>query len=140
MRNFRLPIVAIIAMALAGCTFLQERPDVAKAGTQYGVIKLIKNSATEVRAERKQRIVRIATDVKETAPARPTTVAELKAAVVAEIAKHNLAAEDLVLINLVVDGVTKELLKRVGDGVLDANAKLQVDEVMDWIIEATALT
>lgn len=64
------------------------------------------------------------------------SVSFLHDTVTAQLDKLHLSPADRLLANALVDTVTAELVKRVGAGALSDSQRLQVSQVMDWIIEA----
>jgi hypothetical protein len=136
MRNLA---VILLSLSLLGCATIEQNPNTAKLVTQYAVLKFAEQSSPDRRAERLANVKRIATDVKAIASNEATSITALRSAVDVQIAKLSLSPADQLLARGLVDMVAQELVKRVGAGTLDANAKLVVSTVMDWVLEAAAM-
>jgi hypothetical protein len=136
MRNLS---ILILSAVLCGCATIEENPNTAKLVTQYAVLKFDEQSSPARRAERMANVVRIATDVKAIAANEVTSVSSIRGVVATQIAKLNLSPADQLLANGLADILAQELAKRVGDGALDAEQRLIVGQVMDWVLEAAAM-
>ena len=139
MRNLRSLFVSFcLALIFVGCATFEKHENSAKLVTQYAVMKFAEQSSPERRDERIANVKRIAEGVKALATNQEVSIEGLQSVVGAQIAKLGLSPADSFLAMALVQMVAEELKARVGDGVLSADAKLQVAEVMDWVIGATA--
>ena len=128
-------MLVIAALVLAGCATDGSGPPsklTEQLVIQYAVLKVLDNDP-----ERAQRIGEIARDAKTFLNGNAVTIGALQAAVHDKIDWTKLDAADTLLVNALLAEVDRELVIRVGDGVLNPDALVQVNEVLDWIIAVT---
>lgn len=126
--------VAMLTM-VTGCTIFQN-VDQAKLVTQVAVLKVIEAQGPAHYQERAANVARIATEAKTWLDTNGVTLAFLRAAVEARVAKMNLALSDQVLVGVLLDATIAELQKKVGDGAIDPQKLYYVNQVLDWTIQA----
>lgn len=126
--------VAMLTM-VTGCTIFQN-VDQAKLVTQIAVLKVIEAQGPAHYQERAANVARIATEAKTWLDTNGVTLAFLRAAVEARVAKMNLALSDQVLVGVLLDATIAELQKKVGDGAIDPQKLYYVNQVLDWTIQA----
>ena len=120
---------------VTGCTIFQN-VDQAKLVTQVAVLKVIEAQGPAHYQERAANVARIATEAKTWLDTNGVTLAFLRAAVEARVAKMNLALSDQVLVGVLLDATIAELQKNVGDGAIDPQKLYYVNQVLDWTIQA----
>lgn len=131
-------IALMICAALSGCATIEKNPATAKLATQYAVAKFIENSAAEKRAERKARIVTIATDIKAAAASQSVSLSSLQILAYEKIDKLALSPADTVLAKGLVDFIAEELKAKIDAKLLSPKDTLILASVMDWIIQAAS--
>lgn len=132
-------IIALFAVALlAGCTTLKEHETSARLVTQYATLKYLERYSVAARTERSERIRLIAADVK-TFAAGETTLTLLHGSVASRLDQAGLSPADRLLADGLVQIIVAELQQRIGAGVLSAEQLVVVNEVLDWIIQATQM-
>ena len=134
----RLAIVYLSFIMLVGCATFEKHETTAKLVTQYATIKYIEQIPEADKIERKARIVAVATDAKALASG-DTTLTALQTAVNEQLDKAGLSPADRLLANGLVEIIVAELQARIGEGVLSPEQRVQVVEVLDWVIQAAAM-
>ena len=132
---FGLLALAAAALVLTGCSFLEERETTARLTVQYATLKVI-NDETE-RAERVRKLISEAREY--VSSDTSVTIAFLDTQARARIDWERLDTADRLLIDAVLVEARVELERRIGEGVLDPNATLQLLTVFDWIESAAAM-
>lgn len=129
-------------VSLSGCATLgnaQFQP-AEQLVVEFATLKVIDiGSTTAVRQARADKIRSIAADAKAIADTGGVAIAAVQAAAMAAVAKLNLAPADQFLADALIQTVVAELQARVGAGVIPANALVQVDAVLGWVITAASL-
>lgn len=131
-------LILIAVFSLTGCQSLEKSPTTAKLAVGYATLKVIENSAPEVRAERRAKINKIAQDAKKFISGEAVTLTLLESAIRGQVDFTKLSPADAYLANALISAVIQELQIRVGTGLLDPAQVLVVNTVLDWVIEATA--
>lgn len=129
----------LAAAALAACMTLHDNPVIAQAGVQVASARFVRSAGdAEHQAKRKERVKAIAGEIQSLARNQMATVDFLHTAVNQRL-PADLNPEDRVLVELLISAVVQELQKRVGDGVLDPERLMQLDQVLAWIIQGADL-
>lgn len=134
----RLAALYLAFLMVAGCATFEQHETSAKLVTQYATLKYIEQIPTDQKAERKARIVAVATDVKALASGE-STLSALQAAVNQQLDKAGLSPADRLLANGLVEILVAEIQIRVGEGVLSPEQRVQVVEVIDWVLQAAQM-
>ena len=134
----KLVYVLLIAIALGGCSTINESPALASVVVKSATLKVIEDA--DFPSYRAERVVRYATQAKDLLSGGPqTTVSALAAAVRASIQWDELETSDKLLVDGLIAFIQEELEQRVSKGMLDADQQLAVSKVLDWVIEAAAM-
>ena len=137
MKTFLACIGSMILFAtIAGCTFLRDNQTGLKMSAQYVTLKILENSSDGMRATRAANIVNVSTALQSVATGEAVTIPDLKLYAFKELGKLHLSPADQFLANTLIDAVSAELLKRIGDGIVKPDDKVFVKEVLQWIIDA----
>lgn len=128
----------ILSFTLLGCATFNQHQGTAKLVTQYAVMKFAEQSSAERRDERIANVRKVAEGVKAVVGNEAVSIEGLQSLVGDQIAKLNLSPADTFLALALVQAISDELKVKVGEGVLTAEQKVQVSEVMDWVIQAAA--
>lgn len=131
----RLLIGVVMLTMVTGCTIFQN-VDQSKLIVQVATMKVIEAQGPAHYQERATNVIRIGTEAKTWLDTNGVTLAFLRAAVEARIAKLNLAPSDQLLAGVLVDAAIAELQKKVGDGVIDPQKLYYVNQVLDWAMQA----
>jgi predicted small secreted protein/molybdopterin converting factor small subunit len=129
-------ILVALALLVSGCpTTPGTQKSMAKLAVQIAVIKVAANNP-----EKAARVASIAKAVKEIAGDENANTVDLLVAIArAKVDKLNLANEDRILANGLIDLVGEELKAKLGEGVLTSDKLLFVGEVAGWIIDTAAI-
>lgn len=131
---------AMLVSCASASKFIDENPAVARAGVQFAAAKLIRLAGDEVeQAKRRTRILNIAGEIEKEAQGVSVTIPALRSVALSYL-PTDLKPEDRIVAGLLIDAVAEELLKRVGEGTLDADALLVLDKVLTWVAEGAVLT
>lgn len=144
-------VVCAILMCsiLGGCASFGEHENQAKVLVTYGTFKAIEQGDTrEEQAARATKIRDIALKARDIATGEDLVLAALEASIRDEVSKLNLEPADQYLAGVLVEMVIAELEARVCNAdAPDANRlcaipedqRFVVTEVLDWVIDATAI-
>jgi hypothetical protein len=123
----------VAALQLAGCGTVERHETTAKLAVTYATLKGVEKGLDPARtravAERAKAIV--AGDA--------VTLVGLQEAISTELAGLELSPADRMLAGILVSAIAQELQLRIGVGVLSAEQKVKVGEVLQWVIDATYL-
>jgi hypothetical protein len=136
LRKF-VPFVALLL--LAACASNPSPRDEAIIGlaVQYSVAKYLEEAPENKRAEKADNIRRIAGTVKVLVGGdAQATLLTLQEYVGQEIDKLSLSPADRVLASGLVTLVVAELQAKVGEGLLDADQRVRVAQILDLVIAA----
>lgn len=137
MEKTGLIVASIVLAMLAGCASLGTTANQAyeKLAVEYATIKVVKTGATTADRQAKQaRIIAIATQAQTVLTSPNVTLAAVKAAVAAQIAKQHLAAEDQMVVDVLVQMVDSELTAKIGAGILKPTDVVTVNTVLSWVV------
>jgi uncharacterized protein YceK len=127
----------VIATALmVGCASLNQNT-AATAAIQIGVMKVVEVDAGNER-QRAEKIIDIASEARTFLDTADVSVPVLEAAINARLAALDLAPSDRLLAGLVVQSVVGELNVRVGSGLLSAEQRLTVSQVLSAVEKAAS--
>lgn len=132
-------ILLTLSSSLFGCQFFKDSPATAKLVVQYSVAKFAEQSGVEARQSRVDNIKRVALQVRSVASDDSTTIPLLKELAVVQLGKLHLSPADTVLASGLIDVIAEQLNLKIGDGLLKAEDKLVVSQVMDWVVEAATI-
>jgi hypothetical protein len=136
MRTILQPLLAaLLCLSLIACATLSERESTARLTVQYATLKVL-GSDTE-RAERVRELV--AEGKQYVGSDTSVTVAFLADQARARINWGSLDLADQLLIGAVLDEAQHELEKRIGEGLLSDDQRLQLMMVLDWIDTAALM-
>ncbi|CAB4182537.1 hypothetical protein UFOVP1077_10 [uncultured Caudovirales phage] len=121
---------------LTGCATLQSNEPVAKLTIQVGVMKYVE--AAPDRAVRAARVVDVVTQAKTLVDLNEVTLADVQAAVLVRLRASGLQPSDLILASALLDIVSNELNVKIGGGVLSADQKVTVNNVLGWVSQAAS--
>jgi membrane peptidoglycan carboxypeptidase len=128
-------VVVGLALALTGCATGGGEPPstlTEQLVIQYAVLKVVGDNP-----EKAQRVSKVAHDAKTFLNGDGVTLAALQAAVHDKIDWTKLDAADTLLVNALLAEVDRQLQINLGAGVLNPEALVQVNAVLDWIIAVT---
>jgi hypothetical protein len=133
-------LLAVLSVMVACASFskaVNDNPVVATVAVQYATGKVIEAGKTPAaRQVRAERVVSIASKVKEAAKGRVVTLDELQAVAQGYVAELNLEPADAMLANTVVLAVVAELHKKIETGALNEADQVVLTRVLDWSISA----
>lgn len=131
-------LIVATVVVLSGCSTIQQQiennPDASKLAVQVATMKVIEagNNAHE-RAVTTRSIVSAAKVWLDT---EEVTVDLLHDKVMERVATLSLSPSDKVLVTLLADMAVAELKKRVGDGLIPADKRVTVNQVLSWVDDA----
>ena len=121
---------------LSGCALIQDEDRRLQLTVQYTTMKVIENS-DDISAQRvveNVRRVRGVLDVQS-----EVTVTRLMEEVRGNVRWDRLDAADQLLLSAVLEEVEKEMLDRVGEGVVEEEDKIVLRTLLDWVEGAARL-
>lgn len=130
-----LMLMAVLALT-AGCAALQERDTGAQLTVQYATLKVIEQS-DDVTAEGVIEHVQRARALVDEDP--DVTLGQLAEEVRSEIPWSRLSLADRMLLDAVLLEAEERLRQRIGDGLLDEDARVAVTVLFDWIERAASM-
>lgn len=129
----KLFVAAMAAFVLVGCATIASGD--ARLPVMYATLKVIDGDAAKA-----QRVREIATEVKALAADEVFfTVDALIIAINGQIRWEKLDMADTLLVTALVDELRSELTKRFPSTEVDADLRLAVTTVADWVITASSL-
>lgn len=132
-------VLFVLAMvALSGCAYLRDNPTTSGLAVQIATMKVIEADKGH-EAERAARIKEIAAEAKTFLDAKDVTVSVLEDAVNARLASLDLAPSDRLLASALVSAVVGELKVKVGDGLLSADSRYTVSQILGYVESAAGL-
>ncbi len=136
MRTILQPLLAAcLCLSLIACAALAERESSAKLAVQFATLKVLSNQP-----ERAERVRELVAEGKEYIESDTSvTVAFLADQARARINWGSLDLADQLLIGAVLDEAEAELRKRIGEGLLSEDQRLQLAMVLDWIDTAALM-
>jgi hypothetical protein len=134
-KRFVIGLAAGLMLLLPACSMFQN-VDQSKLIVQIATMKVIEAQGPAHYQERAVNIIKIGNEAKTWLDTNGVSLAFLRAAIEARIAKLNLAPSDQLLAGVLVDAAIAELQKKVGDGVIDPQKLYYVNQVLDWAIGA----
>lgn len=131
-------VVSALLITLSGCSTIQEQidknPDASKLAVQIATMKVIEaNGNAHDRALTTRSIV---SEAKVWVDTESVTVDILHDKVMERITTLNLAPSDKALASLLADTAVAELKKRIGDGLIPADKRVTINEVLSWVDDA----
>lgn len=131
MKKFLIMIVAS-AMLIGGCAWVEENPATAYMAVTYATEKVIDGDV-----ERAQRVEQIALEVEQAATGDTAQTIDLLIDLARdEIDWTKLDSADTRLVNYLLLTLSDELKERYGDGFIPEDARLTVNQIAGWVIEA----
>lgn len=136
-------VLALAAsLVLAACATLQEYIDggggTAELTVTFATLKYIEDAGNEARqVERAVRVAAVAEEVREVAKGEEVTIAALEAFVMGKL-PEDLSPADRYLATNLVGVLVMQLQDRVDGDVLDPDELLAVDQLLGWVVNATA--
>ena len=133
----KLFILSLLLFALAGCatlTTIASNP-VVQAGVKYGIIRLLSDNP----GKQPQALAVIKEVRKYAGQAPDATIDDLAQRTMEIIPWDRMNLADQMLTQDMVLYASNYLKKMVGDGVLDADARVEVDLFLRWIEQAVRL-
>ena len=121
---------------LSGCALIQDEDRRLQLTVQYTTMKVIENSS-DISAERvveNVQRVRAVLDVQS-----EVTVTRLMEEVRGNVRWDRLDAADQLLLSAVLEEVEKEMMDRVGEGVVEEEDKIVLRTLLDWVEGAARL-
>lgn len=134
----KIAIIPLLMIVLSSCASFERHEPSARLVTQYAVLKYAERLPVESRNVRVDRIRAIAAEVKALASGE-TSLALLQLAVSSQLDKAQLSPADRLLADGLVQIISAELQRRIGEGVLSGDQRVQVVTVMEWVIAAADL-
>lgn len=126
--------------SLVGCQSPLFNPDnrlAQQITVQYATGKFIEAAGTAgARASRAADVKSVAESVRKVAASDSASIGALSQLAMAKVAAAKLTPADRLLAQALVAAVTDELSKRVAGGVLDADARVAVGRLLDWVSAA----
>lgn len=136
MKNLLITIALSLGVILSGCAILEENPSTAKLTIQVAVLKIIDGDS-----DRADRVVEIAQKARFHVSSDSSVTIE---AIDGEIRRHirwdTLGAAEKLLVNAILDEAKQRLQDEIGAGLLDADQKVKVITVLDWIEQAAGMS
>lgn len=135
-------VLALSAVtALPACKTLTN-PDnriAQQIAVQYATGKFIEGEKTvDSRLARARSVAKVAENLKAVTGGGAATIAQLHELAVEKVAKANLTPADRILASTLLDVAVQELSARVTTGVLDPDAVVAVNRLLDWVIAAAS--
>lgn len=135
MRKFRGVIAALCLMVgLAGCASFERHETTARLAVTYAVAKGVEQGLDPVR------IRVVAESAKAIVSGEAVTLPALQEAISTELAGLDLSPADRMLADVLVSAIAEELQLRIGEGILSPEQKVQVSEVLQWVVDAATLS
>lgn len=123
----------VAALQLAGCSTIERHENTARLAVTYATLKGVEKGLDPVRTRA------VAESAKAIVSGEAVTLTGLQEAIAAELAGLELSPADRMLANVLVSAIAQELQLRIGTGVLSPEQKVEVGQVLQWVIDATAL-
>lgn len=134
-RKFRGALAALCLTAvLAGCGSLERHENTARLAVTYAALKGVENGLDPVRMRA------VAENAKAVVSGEAVTLVSLQDVITSQLTGLNLSPADRFLADSLVRAIAQELQLRIGTGVLSAEQKVEVAEVLQWVIDATYLS
>lgn len=134
MRKMTAAVAVLLVFCLGACAWMKDNPQTAKLVVQAATMRVIEGG-DDYRA-RATRVMVIAGEASSLVGGQELTLPALHQAILERLAGENLNPSDQLLANALIDAVHAELQKRIGEGVLNPEQAIQVNEVLKWIVEA----
>lgn len=134
MKRLALFLIACL-LTLSGCATIENAPATSKLVVQVATMKVIE--AESDRHARAAKIIEIATEAKTWLDTDTVTVDLIKSKVLERLTGLNLQPSDRLLASVLVDAVASDLLSKVGVGLIPADKRITVNQVLGWVIEAS---
>jgi hypothetical protein len=124
---------AILGLQLAGCGTLERHENTARLAVTYATLKGIEKGLDPVRTRA------VAESAKAIVSGEAVTLTGLQEAISGELGGLDLSPADRFLADALVSAIAQELQLRIGTGVLSPEQKVEVGQVLQWVISATDL-
>lgn len=124
----------VLALQLAGCGTLERHENTARLAVTYATLKGVEKGLDPVRTRA------VAESAKAIVSGEAVTLVGLQEAISTELAGLELSPADRMLANALISAIAQELQLRIGTGVLSPDQRVQVGEVLQWVIDATYLS
>lgn len=124
----------VAVLQLAGCGTLERHENTARLAITYATLKGVEKGLDPVRTRA------VAESAKAIASGEAVTLAGLQEAISTELAGLHLTVADRFLADALVSAIAQELQLRIGTGVLSPEQKVEVSQVLQWVIDATYLS
>ncbi len=115
-------------LCVSGCAGFNAK-SAEQLVVEVATIKVVKNNPTKANV-----IIGVAEAVKKTASGEGfDTVAALMTFVNAEVAKHPMAPEDALIVNLLLQTIENGLIQELGSGKIPAAKLIVISEFASWV-------
>lgn len=136
----KVSLIMMFCWFLCGCSALDwvaDNADVAQPVVMIATMKAVE--AEPNHPERARKIAQYAQDAKSYLDGPAITLSEFEGAIRDRLGVDSLSPSDALLAGSLVSALMEKLNESVGDGVLDPDARLRINTVLDWIIEAAEI-
>lgn len=123
----------VLVLQMAGCGTVERHETTARLAVSYATLKGIEQGLDPLRVRS------VAETAKAIVSGEAVTLPALQEAISTELAGLDLSPADRMLANVLVSAIADELQLRLGTGALSPEQKVEVSQVLQWVIEATVL-
>lgn len=127
-------IAALAAVMIAGCATVEKHQIASSVVIQGLTLKAIEESSD--RSEKANEILEAAEAARVMLDLEGVTLDQLTLKMRRRIAQSDSELSEKLALNALVDAAEDLIAKRINDGLLDPQAKVTVNQVLDWIIGA----
>lgn len=122
---------ALVAVSIGGCGTVQKHQLLSSAIIQSATLRAIEGSGDlEAKA---QQIIEATEDARVMMDMQGVTLADLATRMVDRIDTSDMPLSEKTLLKGVVGAVTMSVNARIGEGILDPEDKVTLNQVLDWI-------
>lgn len=130
-------LIGLAVLFTAGCAALQSAPLVAKIAVQQATLRLIETQPEAQVVQKAHKVAQFAKAAKQWALTPDTvTVPQLAEAARERLQQLDLTPSERLLANDLVALIEQELRQRLGQQGLSEDARVTVNQVLTWVIEA----
>lgn len=137
MRSVKVLTLMAAAFMTVACASTPQGERAERVVVQASVMHVIETAGRP--AEKAQRIVDAVALARTLLTDTTVTVGTLRSALLARVAQRDLPMSEKLLALEVINTLSDEVEKRVGAGMLDANALLSINTVLTWVSDAATL-
>lgn len=130
----KLLIVLVSMLPLFGCASLEKHNATAHLVVTAATLKGIEQGWDV------ERVRAIVTTAKALTAGEEVTLDGLRLAITRELDKLELSPADRLLATALVQVISDELQARIGTGILKPEQRVQVNQVLQWVLDATAIS